>query len=293
MNRELCFQISSIKFKYLFNYEYEVDVNSPIRKFLLNDDICKYDIVNYIYKINSNAFSKFLNETPLLITPAWSKYVINNICYYVFHPNDAGNIAYIKCLGCDFTELETYITDINYSVQPLPLCITGFLLQKKLNYLKKGLIMHGATLNIGGFGIVFTGNSGVGKSTLSKLCIDTLLNIPVKRVTDDRFILNTIDGKLYSYGNPLDLKIDNVNNDNVEIKKIFFLHHGEKNKILKISNSEAYLRLFKISLLPYGDNDGLNKSIEYFSQMVGKIEFYDFYFVPDESAPIYLSNVLC
>lgn len=293
MNRELFFQISSIKFKYLFNYEHKVDINSPIQKFLIDDIKGEYDIVNHIYKVEQDIFRIFLNKIPLIKTPAWSKYIINDICYYVFHPNDAGNIAYIKCLDYDFTYIETYITDLNYNIQPLPLCITGFLLQKKLNHLNKGVIMHGATLAINGVGIIFSGNSGVGKSTLSKLCIDTFSDVPIKRITDDRFILNTIDERFYSFGNPLDLKIDNVNNDCIEISKIFFLHHALKNEIIKISDSDAYLRLFKISVLPYGDNEGLKKSLECFSKMISKIEFYDFYFLPNESAVKYLSTKLC
>ena len=56
----------------------------------------------------------------------------NNEKYYLFHPNDAGNIAFIKCLDNEYIFLETYVINMNYDIQPLPLCITGLLLQKKL-----------------------------------------------------------------------------------------------------------------------------------------------------------------
>lgn len=294
MSKELNFQIASINFKYIFDYNCVLNECTPINKFLLKKTEKNFDVINKIYKIKNNEFDIFLNKRPVLVTPAWSKYIINNEKYYLFHPNDAGNIAFIKCLDNEYIFLETYVINMNYDIQPLPLCITGLLLQKKLCQLKRGLIMHGATLDIGGKGIVFTGNSGVGKSTLSNLCIKNISNVPIKRITDDRFILSIKDDKFYSYGNPLDSKIDNVNDLSVEINKIVFLHHGSENKISKINSSEVFIRLFKIALLPYGDKKYLNEMLTYFKKMVNKIEFYDFYFIPTETAPLYLNdNLLC
>lgn len=276
----LDFEISGISFHYIYSNYITISEKSTIHNFLLKQRLSHYDVINRIFVREDLSLECNQNEVPIFKTPAWS--LFSN--YVVFHPN--GELIAKMNLIDGFDEVETIIKDLNFTMHPLPICITGLLLQKKLMQKRSGLIMHGATIKMENTVFVLTGNSGVGKSTLSTLIAN---NTSCERISDDRFILRYIDGTFYSYGNPFDIKVERNLNKGVPVDRLFFLHHDTYNHHKKIKSNSLINRLFTISILPYWDRTALIWSVEYLRDITKKIACYDLFFKPDADIIKYMA----
>ena len=185
----------------------------------------------------------------------------------------------------EFTNLKTLIKDLSFSKQPLPICITGFLLQRILIKKKRGFIMHGAVIRVNNEAFVLTGNSGVGKSTLSSIISNT---IECERISDDRYIIVKKGNKYFAYGNPFDTKAERNLNKGVEIKSIFFLHHSLENGFEKVKEEMIMKKMFTVSMLPYWKKELLYWSISVLKQLTNQLNVVDLYFKPSKEIVYYM-----
>lgn len=283
---ELKFSIANVNFLYQYYPNMSISEDSAIFNFISNiKDMA--DVKNSIYILPSNHLKIDVEKNGDLIseTPVWKNYLFDGKAYYLFSPNGESDVALLEVQDSSFSNMKTYVYKMDFSKQPLPICVTGLILQQKLFYNNTGFLMHGATINLNNKGIILTGNSGVGKSTLSKLFTT---HADCEQITDDRFILSKHENGYLSYGNPLDFKIERNKNKSIPIKKIFFLSHGDKNSIKQLSYRDALNKLITISLLPYWDREKLNICIKEIESIAHKIECFDFSFFPDESAVDFL-----
>lgn len=280
--KKIIFEIADVKFCYNYSVNIIVNESLTINSFMIDEDT-SYDIYNSIFIMEDINFTEWEKEKMIFQTPAWTKYAN----HYIFHPNGKKIAVVSEKKNC--TEVITYIEKLDTSVHPLPICVTGFLLQQFLINNRKGFIMHGAVLKLNNDGCVFTGNSGVGKSTISSLIKSNLF---VEQISDDRFIIKENEGKLYAYGNPFDSKIERNLNKGIEITTFFFLHHGIENKFIEIEKQEIIKKLLTVSLLPYGNVNDMNWAMSYLRYLSLHVRFYDYYFQPNRSAVFELINLI-
>lgn len=274
---ELSFEIAHVRFLYKYEGAYQLDKHSPVFKFLCPKE--KIDVVNNIsFGVNYNI--NLLKEMNLLIrVPAWSLYKNDKREIFIFHPeNTQRNVAVMELID-GFHHVNTIVLDNSYSQQPLPICVTALLLQGILIESKGGLIIHGSTLKINDMGYIFTGNSGVGKTTLSKIIKEEM---KVIQITDDRVILREENGILYAFGNPFDFKIDRVNNRKVAVEKIYFLHHSTENLVVPIPTQQKIPKLLTISLLPYWNRPFLKDGTIILKKLCEQADMFDLYFKPNK-----------
>ncbi len=279
--KTLNFSIANVLFCYKYYPEIELDEKSPVLSFLSNNK--EYDVKNNIYILPDKSLLYEVIESGNMIyeSPVWKKYLCNNKQYYVFSPNNEENVALLEVEDGTFYSLNTYLYRVDFKRQPLPICVTGLILQQKLFYKKQGFLMHGATISLENSGIILTGNSGVGKSTLSKLFRE---NCVCEQISDDRFVLTKRNEYYYSFGNPLDFKIERNLNKCVKVKKMFFLKHGQVNYVRRLSFKESICKLITISLLPYWDEEQVTNCMQEITHLAHDIECYEFSFLPDSSA---------
>lgn len=282
VNSKLSFEIANIKFCYIYTEEFELDTSAPIYKFLNND--VDYNIVNIITFGNVSRSIETNNSKLRFKTPAWSWYDMGIVQKIDFHPDNVF-IGYITIMNDKF--FCTKVINKSFTPNPLPVSMTGFLLQLKLDSMKDGFIMHGATVVVNNKCLILTGNSGVGKSTLSSLLRSST---NAKSITDDRFIIREYNNNYYSYGNPFDMKNEKCENEYHKIDAIFFLHHGLHNKIEKLDITAAERKILTICLLPHWNKGSLVNCIKTLKSLVKTIPIYDFHFIPDKSAVEHLNN---
>lgn len=275
---DLKFEIAEIKFRYIYASEIDISDNATIHNFLIPNQK-EYDIVNRIEICNNLLEECDVKENPIFKAPAWSLYD----SFVIFHPNDE-IIAKVFFDG-DFTNVKTYIKDLAFSLQPLPICITGFLLQRILIERKLGFIMHGAVIQVNDEAFVITGNSGVGKSTLSAIFSST---IECERISDDRYILIKRGNRYFAYGNPFDTKAERNLNIGVQIHNIFFLHHSPENYFERVKSEVKMKKMLTVSMLPYWKKEYLNWSVATLAQLTSQLNIIDLYFKPSKDIVDYM-----
>ena len=142
---------------------------------------------------------------------------------------------------------------------------------------KRGLLVHACGINDNGKGYLFAGNSGNGKSTSA--------NIWKKRATilnDDRIVIRFRDGKFWMYGTPWHGDYTGISPEGVAIDTIFFLQHGDENKMVPRKGAQAVAMLLARAFPPFWDAAGMDFSLQILNDLVDKVPCHELTFVPDE-----------
>lgn len=142
---------------------------------------------------------------------------------------------------------------------------------------KKCVLLHALGTSITQKGVVFCGESGDGKTTLSHLVDKDLL------LNDDRIICRKQGNNFFMHSTPWHGTNDTCSSGSFVLNTILFIHHSKsrKNRFQKVSPSAAVQRLMQRSFLTYWDPIGFDESLSLFSELVANVPCYDLYFTPD------------
>ena len=247
------------------------------------------DIVLYIDTVQK--LEKMSMPYVNIKTSAWEMMKDKNGMFYnIFNQ---GCIKAILFIAYDYTEcmlkiLEDELHDI---IQPLHIMypiLSGFLLKKN-----QGFFFHGSFVKIGEKGIVLTGESGVGKSTLSEL----IKTNGFEKFGDDRLIL-TLDSQekfVLCHSTPFDLKLSNWVNISYRVDAILCLMHSSNgsNCLDKQNMNKEMGHLILMNFLPLFMEDNLAKHFNLCERLLSGISLYNYSFVPDNTSVKYLLDSLC
>ena len=132
-------------------------------------------------------------------------------------------------------------------------------------------IFHGSSVYLDDIdnGYIFTGTSGVGKSTHVKL---------LKEVYKDRLVIINddkpfIDTSYNIYGSPWSGKSHISNNLISKLKGIFILYQSRDNKVRKLDSNEAINYLIKQIYIPKGIEASSN-GLEFLIKLVKEVPIY-------------------
>ena len=192
-------------------------------------------------------------------------------------------------LESDFKSGDIYIDDkFNQNLFPDPL---GYPLNQILMIILlsrcKGVMLHACGIDDRGYGYLFLGNSGHGKSTIARLWSEyqaTVLN-------DDRIIVREKNGELLMYGTPWPGDFKEVSSKGLPIRKLFFLRHGEKNSAVPKNSAEAVLMLLTRCFPPIWDKKGMEYTMDLCHRIVQNIPCYEFSFEPDRKIVDFVKNI--
>ena len=132
-------------------------------------------------------------------------------------------------------------------------------------------IFHGSSIYIDNVnnGFIFTGPSGVGKSThVSKL--KEYYQDRLAIINDDKPFL---DKDFYIYGSPWSGKSHISINSTAKLKAIFIIYQSKDNKINELKPSEAINYLIKQIHLPKGKEE-TNNGLDYLIRLVKDVPIY-------------------
>lgn len=150
-----------------------------------------------------------------------------------------------------------------------------------------GILLHASAVEFNGKAYLFSGPSGIGKSTHTKLW-QQVFGSAAQVFNDDKPALRHIDGKWYAYGTPWCGK-DGINqNRKVPVAGICFLQRGETN-IIRILNPLESLRNIlsqtRKKRLTENEMDRMLKTVE---KLVNEIPIFELKNRPEPEA-VYLS----
>jgi len=113
-----------------------------------------------------------------------------------------------------------------------------------------GFTFHGAAADLDGHGIICTGLSGVGKSTISRL-LDAA-DVPV--LTDERAILRRTSpagDEFLACGSPWPSSAGLAANSQAPLRRIYLLAHGRENRLTTLPPAEAVRCLIPLIAIPW------------------------------------------
>lgn len=143
------------------------------------------------------------------------------------------------------------------------------------------LIFHSSFISYRDKAILFTGPSGIGKSTQADLW-KKYENTDI--VNGDRSVINKIDNKWYAYGLPYSGSSNYCLNKKCEIKLIVVLEQGDTNNITKLRGVEKFKYIYEQTAFNKWDKELNIKIIDLVQELIDDVEIVKLSCTPNQEA---------
>jgi hypothetical protein len=145
-----------------------------------------------------------------------------------------------------------------------------------------GLYLHASAIEWEGRAYLFSGPSGMGKSTHTRLWQSIFPDAQV--FNDDKPALRLLDGQWFAYGTPWCGK-DGINiNMKVPLGGICFLRRGEANTIRRLPIPEATAGIISQTVRRFQTVDRLDLLLKHVENLVTRIPVYELHCLPNSDA---------
>lgn len=159
-----------------------------------------------------------------------------------------------------------------------------------LNY--KGFYLHASAVEVNGRAYLFSGPSGMGKSTHTQLW-QQIHGDTAQVFNDDKPVLRKLEGTWYAYGTPWCGK-DGINqNRKVPLAGICFLRRGQENSIRSLNPLEATAGILSQTIRRFRDPKRLDMLLEMLSDLVQEIPVFEMYNRPEQEAAWLSYTTMC
>lgn len=214
-------------------------------------DSSKYSIADFI--VSMNCKSEYMKEIISDYAVSADSEVEIDLCY---SKEDADKY---RRSGMNFSEFEynfTINTFFNRIIE------------------KDAFCFHASTLSVDGEAILFSANSGTGKSTHTRLWKEYMKDHEVINLNDDKPIIRFVDGKAIAYGSPWCGKHTINCNKSAPVKALVFLERGEHNSMERVDSKEVFSLLFPQTFGGKKNPQQLAKLLELLDRFVQDIDVY-------------------
>lgn len=151
-----------------------------------------------------------------------------------------------------------------------------------------GILLHAAFIQYKNKGILFTGPSGIGKSTQAALWEQ---HLGAEIINGDRAVLRKA-GIWTAYGSPYAGSSGIYRRENAPVCAIVALHQGKENKLEKLSGKEALAEIYpQLAACPF-DKGFMEKVTDLALALLNDVPVYRLSCLPDQSATICLQKGL-
>lgn len=198
-----------------------------------------------------------------------------------------------KVLLCDRTyhDLTVFMTErfcYNerkglYKQTSLPFSSTIRVVCEAGMVMRDGLPLHASLVEKDGFGVVFLGPSGIGKSTQAKLWEKAL---GADFLIGDRPSLRKIGGRWYGFGMPWDGKDDIFRQVSVPVKALVWLEQANENSIAPMDPVQAMSVMLKQAMMPKWDDAALDEAAALMGALAQEMPMYRLRCLPNEAAAL-------
>lgn len=196
-----------------------------------------------------------------------------------------------KVLACsrDYGEMTLYVSDVPYYEEKIDKWLRPAIPFSKIirvaceagMVIRDGLPLHAALVEKNGYGVLFLGPSGMGKSTQAKLWTKYQ---NADFIIGDRPVLRCIDGTWYGYGMPWDGKDRQKNQKCVPIRALVSLEQASENHIERLNRQQAMKVLLNQAMMPMWDDCATESAVSLMGRLASEVQFYHLKNLPDEEA---------
>ncbi len=148
------------------------------------------------------------------------------------------------------------------------------------------LMLHAAGGTIDGGGVLFAGQSGAGKSTVSRLLGSEK---GARFLSDDRVMLRRFGSKLSVYGTPWPGDAGMALNESAPLKAICFLRQADDTNLRRLNPDEILERLLPVTSVPWYESWLTGKVLDLCEFLIEQYPAYELSFRPQTN---YLTSVL-
>jgi hypothetical protein len=145
----------------------------------------------------------------------------------------------------------------------------------------QGIVIHAATIEWEGRGIMFSAPSGTGKTTQANLW---RRHKGAKMLNADRPAVRVMDGEAYVFGTLWNGSSSKYRNHGLPLAAIVLLEQAKENKIRKLDCSEATSRLLPRCFLPYYQKEIMNLALDNIEKLINLTPIYLLQCRPDREA---------
>ena len=146
-----------------------------------------------------------------------------------------------------------------------------------------GLYLHSSAVEMDGKAYLFSGPSGMGKSTHTRLW-QQVFGESAQVFNDDKPALRRMEDGWYAYGTPWCGK-DGINqNKKVPLGGICFLRRGKENSICRLDPLEASTYIISQTIHKFTDTKDLDLMLSHVEKLVSEIPVYEFFNKPEPEA---------
>lgn len=146
---------------------------------------------------------------------------------------------------------------------------------------RRAFILHSSFISWQGNGILFTAPSGTGKSTQADLWEKYE---KAEIYNGDRTILRKIDDEFIGFGSPYAGSSGIYRNESAPVKAIIVLSQSKKNQIERLNGRQAFLPLYKETLMNTWNSKYMNQMIDLLKEASELIPIYHLACRPDKEA---------
>ncbi|MDD3321861.1 MAG: phosphoenolpyruvate carboxykinase (ATP) [Paludibacter sp.] len=195
--------------------------------------------------------------------------------FVVYNQQTKDEIQQIAFLNPDFTKWEVFSTVSNGQILPLKYPL-GPIILHYMTINSDAVMMHASCAFDGKKARLFTGFSGVGKSTISKIMSDAGHQI----INDDRVIIRKKEEGYFVYNTPMYYRdYSKV----APLSAIYVISHSPENKIKKLNGAAAISKVMAFSIQNNFDKSIIQNRLHFFNELCSKISVNELGFVPNES----------
>ena len=156
--------------------------------------------------------------------------------------------------------------------------------------MRDGLPLHASLVEKDGFGVVFLGPSGMGKSTQAKLWEQYL---GADFIIGDRPGLRKINGTWYGFGMPWDGKDAIHRQTSVPVRALVWLSQAKENRITPMDPVQAMAVMLKQAMMPVWDDRAMDGAAALMGTLAREMPMFHLRCLPDEAAARLTYETIC
>lgn len=136
------------------------------------------------------------------------------------------------------------------------------------------IFLHSSAILYKGKAYLFSADSGVGKSTHTKLWIKKFGAENVQIINDDKPIIRFIGNDWYVYGSPFDGGSGVNTNTRAKLGGIVFLERAHTNSIVKLNKKDVFPMLYKNTIKLSLDDEYADYMLTTADKLISENNFY-------------------
>lgn len=202
----------------------------------------------------------------------------NDYCFVIYSQQNPGMVQHIAFLNRDFNNWKVYSRDTMALRYPM-----GPIIMHYLTLYTDAVLMHASCAYDGKKGRMFSGFSGAGKSTMSRIWAESGAQI----INDDRLVIRKRENGFFVYNTPM-YYVDK--SKKAPLDAIYLIRHSPVNIADKLGGAAAVSKVMAFCIQNNFDKNFISKRLAFFDELCASVSVYQLGVVPTSEVINYITE---